>query len=145
MSVRWVAARIAVVLSTKGGALPRMLLPFRMFVGGPLGSGKQPFAWIHIDDLVKALRFLIDNPMAQGPINLASPERLTNAQFGKAIGRVMGRAAFVPAPAFAIRLLFGEMATVVLDGRWVSADKLLGSGFSLRYPYAEQALRAILC
>lgn len=142
--VRWVAARIAVVLSTKGGALPRMLLPFRMFVGGPLGSGKQPFAWIHIDDLVKALRFLIDNPMAQGPINLASPERLTNAKFGKAIGRVMGRPAFVPAPAFAIRLLFGEMATVVLDGRWVSAENLLGSGFELKYPTAERALQAIL-
>ncbi len=144
LGVRRVVARLAVVFSTRGGALPRMLLPFKLFAGGPLGSGRQPVSWIHIDDLVAALRFFITHAEAKGVYNVAAPQTLTNAELAHCIGRVMRRPAFIPAPAFAIRLVFGEMATVVLDGRRVAADKLQSAGFTFRYPQAEAALQHLL-
>jgi len=144
MGVRRVVARLAVVFSTRGGALPRMLLPFKLFAGGPLGSGRQPVSWIHIDDLVAVLRFFITHADAKGVYNVAAPETLSNADLARGIGRVMHRPAFLPAPAFAIRLLFGEMATVVLDGRRVAADKLQAAGFTFRYPRVEAALGHLL-
>jgi len=143
LGVRRVVARSGVVLTTNGGALPLMLLPFKFFVGGPLGSGRQWLSWVHLEDEVRALRFLIENPEARGLYNI-SAKPLTNRQFGQVIGKTMGRTAFFPAPAFAIRLMFGEMSTVVLDGQRVSARRLEDLGFSFRFPDAETALKNLL-
>ena len=144
MGVRRVIIRSGVVFSIEGGALPRMLLPFRLFAGGPLGSGRQWFPWIHIADEVGAIRFLIENPAANGPFNLTAPNLLTNAEFSRVAGRVLRRPAFVPVPAFALRLLFGEMSTVLLEGQRAISRRLQDSGFTFRFPEAEAALRDLL-
>ncbi len=144
MGVARYVMRIAVALSTEGGALPRMTLPFKLFAGGPLGSGRQAVAWIHLDDLVEAMLFLIYERPEAGVYNLAAPENVTNAQFGRAIAKALGRPYFLPAPALAIRLLFGEMATVVLDGRRVSSEKLQSTGFHFKYPTVEGAIQQLL-
>ncbi|MCX6031228.1 MAG: TIGR01777 family oxidoreductase [Chloroflexi bacterium] len=144
MGVRRAVIRTGVVLSTTGGAFPKLLLPYRFFVGGPLGSGRQWLPWIHIADEVAAIRFLIENRSATGAFNLAAPNPLTNAGFGKILGKVMGRPSFVPVPGFALRLLLGEMATTVLDGQRAVPRRLLESGFTFRFPDAEAALRDLL-
>lgn len=144
LGVRRAIIRTGVVLSLKGGALPRMLFPFKLFAGGPLGSGQQWFPWIHIHDEVTAIRFLIENKDAAGPFNLAAPNPLTNARFSRLVGRALGRPAIVPAPAFALRLALGEMATLLLDGQRAVPHKLQALGFRFRYPQAEEALRDLL-
>jgi len=144
MGVRRAVIRTGVVLSNKGGALPQMLLPFKLFAGGPLGNGKQWLPWIHIADEVSAIRFLIENRQASGAFNLCAPNPLTNAEFGRVVGRVMGRPAFMPTPAFALRLVFGEMATVLLDGQRQIPKRLLELSFAFRFPSAEAALKEIL-
>jgi len=143
MGVRRVVARTGVVLCPKSGALPRMLLPFRFFVGGPLGSGRQWMSWIHLDDQVRALRFLMETPGAKGAFNLSATP-LTNRQFAQVAGKVMRRPAFFAVPAAIIRLLFGEMGTVVLEGQRVSAKRLTDLGFKFRFPDAETALADLL-
>ena len=142
--VRRVIIRTGVVLSPAGGVLPLVILPFRLFMGGRLGSGRQWFPWIHIADEVAAIRFLIENRAARGAFNLAAPNPLTNAAFGKLAGKVLGRPSFVPVPAFALRLLLGEMATTVLDGQRAVPQRLLALGFTFRFPDAEAALRDLL-
>jgi uncharacterized protein (TIGR01777 family) len=144
MGVRRVIIRTAPVLDADEGSLPRMLLPFRLFVGGPMGSGKQWFPWIHIQDEVRAIRFLIENEGASGAFNLVAPEPLTNAQFGRTIGRVMGRPYYMPLPGFALRLAFGQVADVLLNGQRAIPQRLLGFGFQFRFPDAESALRDLL-
>ena len=141
LGVRRVVIRTTPVLSLRDGALPRMVLPFRYFVGGPLGSGRQWFPWIHVADEAAAIRFLVEHPEASGPYNLTAPESLTNAQFSRILGRVMGRPSLIPTPAFALRLLFGEMATVLLDGQRAVPRRLQGLGFAFRFPDAESALK----
>lgn len=143
LGVRRVVARLAVVLSNESGALPRMLLPFRFFVGGPLGSGKQWMSWVHIADTVEALRFLIDTSQAEGAFNISATP-LTNRQFAKTIGMVMRRPSFIPVPAFVFKLLFGEMSTVLLEGQRVSSKRLTDLGFNFRYPEAQVALANLL-
>lgn len=142
--VRRPVIRTGVVLSTHGGALPRMLPPFRLGVGGPLGSGKQWFPWIHIADEVGAIRFLIETEEATGPYNLTAPGPVTNAGFARALGRVLRRPAFMPVPAFVLRLLFGEMATVLLDGQRAVPRRLLEAGYRFRFTDIEDALRDLL-
>lgn len=143
MGVRRAVARTGVVLSGKSGALPRMLLPFKFFAGGPLGSGRQWMSWIHIDDQVSALRFLIEASGARGVFNL-SAEPLTNRQFAEVAGKVMRRPAFFTVPAPLVRLAFGEMGTVVLDGQRASGRRLEDLGFKFRFPNAEAALSDLL-
>ncbi len=142
--VRRAVIRTGVVLSAEGGALPRMLLPFRLFVGGPLGSGRQWLPWIHIADEVRAIRFLIEQEAASGPFNLAAPNPVTNAQFSRALGKALGRPAWMPVPALALRLLFGEMATVLLNGQRAVPHRLLQLGFTFRFAEVEAALRDLL-
>jgi uncharacterized protein (TIGR01777 family) len=144
VGVRRVIIRSGVVLHASNGALPRMLLPFKLFVGGPLGSGQQWLSWMHVADEVAAIRFLLDAEEAAGPFNLTAPHPLTNAEFGQVVGRVLGRPAWMPAPAFALRLALGEMATVVLDGQRAVPRRLLALGFAFRFPEAEAALRDLL-
>ena len=132
------------MLSNAGGALTRWLLPFRLFAGGWFGNGRQWLSWIHLTDQVAAIRFLVENPAANGIFNLTAPQPLTSRDFGLAIGRAMGRPAFLPVPALAMRLAFGEVATVVLDGQRVLPRRLLDLGFSFRFPDADSALRDLL-
>jgi uncharacterized protein (TIGR01777 family) len=144
MGVRRAIIRSGAVLDAHEGALPRLVLPFRLFVGGPMGSGKQWFSWIHIRDEVAAIRFLIENKEASGPFNLTAPNPLTNAQFARVLGRVMGRPARIPIPAFAMRLAFGEVVGVLLEGQRVIPQRLLELGFTFQFPDAEAALRDVL-
>lgn len=145
MGVRQAVIRTAgVVLSTRGGAFPFMLLPFRLFVGGPLGTGRQWFAWIHIADEVGAIRFLMDHPSASGPFNLVAPQSLTNGEFGRILGKVMRRPYYFPVPAFALRLAFGEKAFVLLGSQKQVPQRLTQLGYEFRFPQAEPALRDLL-
>jgi hypothetical protein len=144
LDVRRAVLRSAPVLSTHGGVFPLMALPFRFFVGGPLGSGRQWFPWIHIEDEIRAIRFLIENEAAVGPFNLTAPHTVTNAEFSRSLGRVMRRPAFFRVPAFALRLALGEMSTVVLDGQRAVPDRLRDLGFAFRFPTLETALRDLL-
>lgn len=141
--VRRAVARTGVVLTAAGGALPRMALPFKLFAGGPAGDGEQWLPWIHLDDEVSALRFLIENDVASGPFNLTAPNPVTNREFSRGLGRALGRPSFMPAPAFALRLALGEMSTLVLDGQRAVPRKLKEAGFEFKFSDAEAALRAI--
>ena len=141
LGVRRPIARTGIVITFDGGALVPMALPFRFLAGGPIGSGKQPFPWIHIDDEVRALRFLVENPNANGPFNLAAPEPPTNAEFSRALGHIMGRPSLIPAPAFAFELAFGEVAMLVTEGQRTIPQRLLDLGFQFKFTDAEAALR----
>jgi uncharacterized protein len=136
--------RTGIVLSTQGGALPKMLLPFQLFIGGPLGSGRQYFPWIHIDDEIGAIRFLIENDRADGPYNLAAPNPPTNAEFSNDLGKAMGRPSLMPVPGFALKTLFGEMSTVLLDGQRAVPHRLEEEDFTFKYADAVPALRDVL-
>lgn len=144
MGVRRAIIRSSAVLSTQGGALPRWLLPFRLYVGGRLGSGQQWLPWIHIADEVRAIRFLMQHPEANGPFNLSAPHPLTNTDFSRALGRVIRRPALMPTPAFVLRLVLGEMATVLLEGQRAVPQRLLDLGFTFQFPQVEAALRDLL-
>lgn len=133
-----------VVMSLSGGAFPFMLLPFKLFVGGPLGGGKQWFSWIHMKDEVKAIRFLIDRPEAPGAFNLAAPQATTNAEFSKTLGKVMGRPSIIPVPAFALKLLFGGKAATLLGSTRQIPKRLLELGFKFDYPTAQAAIADVL-
>jgi hypothetical protein len=144
LGVRRAVIRTGIVLSTEGGALPKMLLPFKFFAGGKLGSGQQYFPWIHMADQVGAIRFLIDNAQASGPFNLAAPNPPTNADFVKAVGEAMGRPSVMPAPGFALKAAFGEMSTVLLDGQRAEPQHLLALGYRFRFTDPVAALKDVL-
>ena len=141
LGVRRAVIRSGVVLSNDGGAWPRIVLPFKLFAGGPIGSGNQYWPWIHIDDEVQAIRFLIDNENASGAFNLSAPAPLTNKEFAVTLGKVMGRPAFFPVPSAVLKIAFGEMSTVLLDGKRAVPHHLLELGYSFKYPTAEAAFR----
>jgi uncharacterized protein (TIGR01777 family) len=144
MGVRHVPIRTGLLLSSEGGALPRLLLPFKLFAGGPMGSGRQWYSWIHMADMVRAIRFLIENVDAHGPFNLTAPNPVTNAQLGRIIGSVTRRPYYMPVPGPALRAAFGEVSTVVLDGQRVLPGRLAEQGFQFKFPEAGEALRDIL-
>ncbi len=144
LGVRRVVARTAPLLNLENGPLPASVLQFKLFAGGRLGSGRQWFSWIHIDDAVRALRFLAETEAARGVYNVAAPDPVTNAEFTKVLARVMRRPALIPVPAFALRLLLGDVSALVLEGRPVSAARLQALGFTFRFPALEGALRDIL-
>jgi uncharacterized protein (TIGR01777 family) len=144
LGVRRAILRTGLVLSRVGGPLPLMRMPFYFFVGGPLGSGKQWFPWIHIADEVGAIRFAMKKTEAQGALNVCAPNPLTNADFSRALAKVMHRPSFMPAPAFAVRLMLGEMSTLLLDGQREIPQRLQQLGFSFRFAEAEPALRDLL-
>ena len=136
--------RTGVVLSMEGGALPRMLPPFKLGLGGPLGSGRQWFPWIHMADEVGAILFLLDREEAHGPYNLSAPNPVRNEEFTRALGEILHRPTLFRVPAFALRLLFGEMATVLLEGQRAIPRRLLDEGYTFRYEDVRSALRALL-
>jgi hypothetical protein len=144
MGARRALIRTGIVLSNGGGSLKFMALPFKLFVGGPLGSGRQYWPWIHIDDEVGAIRFLIENAEARGPFNLTAPNPVTNKEFAATTGKVLGRPSLFPAPAFAIKLVLGEMSTLVLDGQRAVPHALQQAGYEFHFPNLEGALRDLL-
>jgi len=144
MGVRRVIARTGLPLSLKGGAFPLLLLPFRLFTGNTFGSGRQYYPWIHFDDHVAALRFLIDSPQASGPYNLSAPNPATNREFAHTLGRVMRRPTWLPVPRFALQLALGEVSTVVMDGQRAVPEKLMKEGFKFGFPNLEPALKDLL-
>ena len=142
--VRLVIARFGVVLSPDGGALQRMLPAARMGAGGRLGSGCQPFPWIHLRDAAAAVKFLIDNQEAQGPFNIASPEPCSNGEFARALARSVRRPILLFLPSFQVRLMFGEMANMLLEGQNVSAQRIQDAGFSFAFKGLDGALHDLV-
>ncbi len=144
LGVRRAVLRTGVVLAREGGALPKMLLPFRLFAGGPVGNGRQYMPWIHLVDEVGAIRFLLESPGAAGPFNLTAPEPLTNKRFSRILGRVLRRPSFMPAPAFALKLALGEMSKILLEGQRALPRRLEEAGYRFRFRGLEEALRDLV-
>jgi len=140
--VRVVLLRSGVVLNPKGGALEKLLPPFKLGVGGPIGSGRQWMSWIALDDHLRAIEHAMATTGMHGPVNLVAPNPVTNAEFASTLGRVLGRPALVPVPSLALELLYGEMArATLLAGQRVLPKALLRSGFRFEHPTLEDALR----
>ena len=144
LGVRRVVIRTGVVLDATRGALPRMAAPVRAFVGGPLGSGRQGVAWIHVTDTAAAIQFLLENAACAGAYNLTAPAPVDYARLAAGIGRALHRPHFVRTPEFAVRALFGEMATVLLSGQFAFPTRLLAAGFRFRYQTLDAALADLL-
>jgi uncharacterized protein (TIGR01777 family) len=144
LGVRRVVLRTGIVLHPDGGALPKMVLPFRLGAGGPLGGGRQWFPWIHWLDEIDAILFLLANPAARGPFNLAAPQPVRNRDWSRALGRQLHRPSFLAAPAFALRLALGEMAEALLHGQRALPRRLLAAGYSFHHPILGEALRDLL-
>lgn len=140
---RVVLLRNGIVLARNGGALPQMALPFRFFVGGPLGSGRQYVSWVHRDDWTTMVRWALTSDTVSGPLNVTAPNPVTNLELARTLGGVLHRPALVPAPAAALRLLLGEMADALLTGQRVFPGKAHSLGFDFGHPLLEGALRTI--
>jgi uncharacterized protein (TIGR01777 family) len=142
--VRLVLLRISVVLGERGGALAKMLLPFRLFVGGPIGTGRQWFPWVHVDDLVNTVLFALSNQSVSGPVNVVAPQAVTMKEFCTALGKSLHRPSWVPVPAFFLKLLLGEMSDMVLTGQRAVPKALERHGFKFKFPHLSSALADIL-
>lgn len=138
--VRVVVLRIGVVLGGKGSALGRMALPFRLFVGGPIGTGGQWFPWVHVADVAGVARYVLDERQVRGPVNVVAPERVRMREFSSALGAAMGRPSWAPVPGFAVRLILGELAGMVLGGQNVVPSALRKAGYRFRHPGLRDAL-----
>ncbi len=141
LGLRRIVTRNAVVLDAHAGLFPLMALPVRMLVGGPLGNGRQAVPWIHVDDEVGALQFLLENESASGAFNLIAPQRTSNAEFMSAVARALHRPYWFHTPAFLLRLGLGEMSSLVLDGRYSRPQRLEEVGYNFRYSTIDAALR----
>lgn len=143
--IRLVKARFGIILDRDGGALAKMLPPFRMGIGGRIGDGKQWMSWIALADVVSALEFVIENRSLSGPVNFVAPNPVTNATFTSTLGRTLGRPTFLPVPVFGARLAFGEMAdALLLSSQRVQPNRLNETGFRFQYPNLQDALSEIL-
>jgi hypothetical protein len=144
LHMRLAVVRTGVVLDRSAGALPLMALPFKWFVGGPVSPGSQMLSWIHIDDMVRIILWLIDNPQARGAYNACAPQPVSNATFSQALGHALHRPSWLPVPQVALRTLFGEMAEALLiGGQAVIPQRLLSQGFTFTYDSADHALQQI--
>lgn len=143
--VRYVAIRSGLVLGREGGVLPRFMTPYRFFVGGKLGSGRQWFSWIALEDEIRAIRFLMESPNLKGAFNLAAPNPVTMMQFSHALGQVLQKPAWTVIPAFLLRLVFGQMANeTLLASQKAVPKRLMEAGFTFKYPELRAALEAII-
>lgn len=135
--------RTGIVLAEKGGALKKMLPPFKLGLGGPIGNGQQYMSWIHLDDMVRLIDFVLQHPELNGPINAVAPKAVTNSLFAKKLAARLHKPALLPMPAFAVKMLFGEMSDLLLYGQRVVPKRLLDAGFSFNYPQLPMALAAL--
>ncbi len=143
--IRTAQMRIGVVMSADGGALPEMLTPFRLGLGGRLGNGRQWWPWVSVRDVVGAIRYVLDHESLSGPVNTVAPNPVSNAEFTRILASVLKRPALFPMPAFAVRLLFGEMGIeLFLGSQRVEPAKLVGSGYQFQHPELKNALEEIL-
>ncbi|MEC0205214.1 TIGR01777 family oxidoreductase [Paenibacillus lautus] len=140
---RLIKLRISVVLGDQGGALPKMLLPYKLGVGGKIGSGKQWLSWIHIDDIVDLIDYCIRHGDISGAVNAASPHAVTNEEFGRSVAKVYHRPHWLPLPAFMLQAILGEMSLILLKGQRILPAKALRHGFQFRYPEVTGALQQI--
>ncbi|MBW7455046.1 TIGR01777 family oxidoreductase [Paenibacillus sepulcri] len=140
---RLVKVRVGVVLASDDGAFPKMLMPYRLFAGGKIGTGKQWLSWIHIEDMVRLLLFCIDNSQIKGPINASAPEPVTNDRFGRALGAAFHKPHWFPVPGFMMKLMFGELSTLLLEGQRAVPGKALNNGFEFHYPTIKSAMENI--
>ena len=143
LGVRVALLRTGIVLGKGRGALAKMVPPFKLFLGGPLGSGRQWMPWIHIEDEVGMILFLMDNERASGAFNATAPNPVTMKEFSEALGNVLHRPSWAPVPAFALKLMLGEMADMLLSGQRATPDAALRLGYRFRYPTIEQALQSL--
>ncbi len=145
LGARVVMPRIGIVLTKDGGALEKMLTPFKFGVGGTVGSGEQWMSWIALDDLIRIIHFALENENLNGAVNATAPNPVTNKEFTDALGKALNRPTIIPVPAFGIKLLFGEMGeTLLLEGARVLPEKLQTAGFEFKFPDLETALKHIL-
>lgn len=142
--VRVVLPRIGIVLGGDGGALQKMVLPFKFFVGGPLGSGQQWMPWIHRDDVIAGFQFLLYHPAIYGAVNFTAPDPVQMKEFCKTIGNILHRPSWAPVPSWVLKLLLGEMSAIVLNGQKAVPKKLIEAGFEFKYTDLEKALLAAL-
>jgi uncharacterized protein (TIGR01777 family) len=142
--VRRAVIRTGLMLSADGGIFPSLQLPYKLFVGGPMGSGKQYYSWIHVADEIAAILFLIDNQEAHGAFNLVAPNPVSNREFGRMLGKAMGRPSLIPVPGFALRFAIGEVSMTALKGQRVLPKRLQELGFKFQYPDLEDALLDIV-
>ena len=142
--VRRVIIRTGLMLTAQGGIFTRLQLPFKLFAGGPMGSGNQYYSWIHMHDGIAAIRFLIVNQEARGVFNLTAPNPVTSREFGQMLGKVMGRPSVIPVPGFAMQMALGEVSMTALEGQRVIPKRLLKLGFGFKYPELEEALFEIV-
>ena len=140
---RVVITRFGIVLGERGGALGQMVPLFKKYIGGPIGSGRQWFSWVHIMDLAEAFVFLIGHPEISGPVNICSPNPLKNKDLARALGKALHRPSFLPAPGFMIRLALGEFGSVILEGQRVIPRRLLEHGFVFQYADIGKALQSV--
>jgi len=144
LGVRVCRVRTGIVLGADGGALKQMLLPFRLGIGGRMGSGRQWMSWVAREDIVALIRWLVDNGAARGAYNGTAPAPVTNAEFARTLGAALHRPALLPTPAFALKILFGEMADILLTGQRVVPKRAVAEGFKFKHPDLAPALAAIL-
>lgn len=142
--VRSVCMRFGVILGKGGGALPPMILPYKLFAGGKVGSGRQWLSWVHVEDVARAIAFAIEQENLQGPVNTTAPFPMQMDDFGKTIGSVMHRPHWFPVPSFIMKIALGKKSALVLEGQHVLPEKLLANGFVFKFPHLEQALQDIL-
>lgn len=141
---RVVLARLGMVLGNDGGALPQMLLPYKLFVGGRMGSGRQWVSWIHVDDVAHGIKASLERSDLEGPINFVSPQPVTMNDFGRTLGQVMHRPHWLPVPSWALRAGLGQMSEIVLAGQKVLPVKLQAAGYSFLHPSLSAALQDLL-
>jgi len=142
-SPRVIKLRVGIVLGRDGGAFPKMAIPYKLGVGGRVGSGRQWLSWIHIEDMVRMIDFCIRNPRIRGPVNATAPNPVTYEEFGRTLGKIMRRPHYFPVPAALLKLVFGELSVLLLEGQKVIPRAVLEHGFDFRYPTIETALRQL--
>lgn len=143
LGLRVVLIRTGGVLESDGGALPPMTIPFKFFLGGPVGNGKQWFSWIHMDDETGIIRYALENEAVSGPVNATAPNPVTNKELSSAIGRVLSRPSWLTVPGFIVKLTLGELGDMLLTGQRVLPEKMLKAGYKFKYTDIDLALRTI--
>lgn len=144
LGMRRVVLRTGLALSTQGGSFPLLVLPFKFFLGNTFGNGRQIHSWIHMADLISAIRFILKSDKAEGIYNLTAPHPVSNREFARSLGRIMRRPSFFPVPAFMMKLALGELSTVLLDGQRVLPTRLESEGFTFTFPKLDSALLDLL-